>query len=371
MVALQIAFLSDASYRVVAIVGLFGAVLPMVFGMAYLLLPSYVGRTLSTPRLPGVHFLVAYAGTGLLAGHELFELGRPVLLGGTLLWSVGVGLFVAALLLTVVPAIGATSDGVVPSRTRSGGSTRLAMAAIPLAVGYLLVGTIALLSTLLGAGTPLAAPFPTVVHLYATGFVALLIFALGIRLVTGFFHVTPPTLLSWLVLLSGGVAPGVLSVNFWRPPWFAVGAGGELVAMMGYAALVAIVTYRTDRRRVGLYGIGFGALGGVGAVSVAFAAISGRIGALDIATHVTVALDGFLIPTIIGYAYQFFPVTNGRFRGATDRTALATIVLLGAGTVIGALGVAADSYWLRSGGFGLALIGAGGYAYLMSRKLLS
>ncbi len=48
MVGLQLAFLFDSPFHVVAIVGLFGAVLPMVFGMAYLLLPSYVGRTLST-----------------------------------------------------------------------------------------------------------------------------------------------------------------------------------------------------------------------------------------------------------------------------------------------------------------------------------
>lgn len=82
MVGLQVVLLLDASFRVVAVVGLFGAVLPMVFGMAYLLFPSYVGRTLSTQRLPGVHFIATYAGVRLLLGHEL--VGR----GNSFFWSV-------------------------------------------------------------------------------------------------------------------------------------------------------------------------------------------------------------------------------------------------------------------------------------------
>ncbi|WP_205254108.1 MULTISPECIES: hypothetical protein [Halostella] len=328
MVALQAAFLGDPSLRTVAVVGLLGAALPMVFGMAYLLLPSYVGRTLSARRLPGVHFALAYAGVGLLAGDSVFELGGPVTAVGATLWSAGVGIFVWTLLRTVLPAIAADPEVVLRAGERPQRSTRLGTVAIPVAVGYLVVGTVALLSATPPFPDPIGATLPMVVHYYGTGFAALLIFALGTRLLTGFFHVTPPSALSRTVLCCGAVAPAVLSAAFWRPPWFLVGAGLELVAMAGYAALVAVVAYRTDRRRVGLYGIGLGALGGVAAVGVAAVGALGIETGLAVAVHVPLVLDGFLLLTILGYAYQFFPVTAGGFPGATERVALTTILAL-------------------------------------------
>jgi hypothetical protein len=238
---------------------------------------------------------------------------------------------------------------------------------IPVAVGYLFVGTGVLLSTV--PGFPTVLTFPAVVHFYATGFVALSIFALGCRLVTGFFHVTPPRSLSWPVLVCGAVAPGVLATNFWRPPWFVVGAGLEAVAVIGYAALVGVVAYRTDRRRIGLYGVAVGALAGAAGVSLALAGVLGVGGPSTVAAHVPVVLDGFLLATIVGYAYQFFPVTNGQFYGATDRTALATILLLACGTGVHATGIVVVGDPLRASGAALAALGTGGYAYLIVRRL--
>jgi hypothetical protein len=362
--------LFDSSFHIVAIVGLFGAVLPMVFGMAYLLLPSYVGRTLSTQRLPGVHFILTYAGVGLLLGHELLERENFLLLGGVLLWSTGVVIFIGTLLWTILPAIIANQGMVRPSNLRPQRSTKLAMLAIPIALGYLIVGTIALLSTVDGFPNLIDATFPMVVHFYATGFVSLLIFALGIRLLTGFFHVTLPKSLSWLVLLCGSVAPSALAFKFYHPPWFTIGASLEFIAIMGYAFLVAIVAYRTDRYRVGLYGIGLGALGGLLSVGVALANVIGVTGGPDIAAHVIVVLNGFLLLTIIGYAYQFFPVTSGQFWGATQRTGVVTIFVLGTGTGIQAIDVFKDVSWLQLCGIVLALIGTSGYSYLMLRRLL-
>ena len=370
MVALQVALLFDASYRLLAVVGLFGAVLPMVFGMAYLLFPSYLGRTLSTQRLPGIHFLLTYAGTGLLVGHELSGFRAKFLLAGALSWSLGVAVFVGALLRPVVSVIAADPSAVLPSEVGSRRSTRLATAVLPVAVGYLVVGTVALLSTAFGFSLTFEGGLPSVVHLYGAGFAALLIFALGMRLTAGFFHVTPPAGLSWLVLVCGGVAPFPLAVSFWRPPWFLVGAGLEVVAMLGYAALIGVVACRADRRRVGLYGIGLGALGGLSAVTVSFGVVVGVIDAAAIAVHVPVVLTGFLVPTIVGYAYLFFPVTTGQFRGASERTALTTIAALGLGVTGRALGVVVGISPLRSLGAGLALLGTVGYAYLLGRRLL-
>lgn len=209
-----------------------------------------------------------------------------------------------------------------------------------------------------------------VVHFYATGFVALLIFALGIRLLTGFFHVTLPKSLSWLVLFCGSVGPGMLALNFYHPPWFAIGASLEFIAITAYASLVAIVAYRTDRHRVGLYGIGLGALGGVISVGAALANTLLVTGGQYIPIHVIVVLDGFLLLTIMGYAYQFFPVTNGQFWGATERTGLATIFALGTGTAIQTLGIFGGIYRLQLCGVVLAVIGTGAYSYLIVRRLL-
>ena len=50
--------------------------------------------------------------------------------------------------------------------------------------------------------------------------------------------------------------------------------------------------------------------------------------------HLRLDLLGFLVLTIIGVAYQFYPPTVGTFRGASDRTALASIV-----AVLGGLGI--------------------------------
>lgn len=370
MVALQIAVLSEASRRTAVLVGLFGAVLPMVFGMAYLLLPSYVGRTLSTRRLPGVHFAAAYAGAGTLVADGLVGLSPQLVAVGGLLWSLGVAIFVGTLLWTIVPAVTANPEIVLRTADRPQRSTRLATLLIPVAVGYLVVGTVALLSTVSSLPDVVGSSLPVVAHYYATGFATLLVFALGARLLTGFFHESPPRYLTWVVLLCGAVAPGVLAVNFWNPPWFLVGAGFAVVAMTGYLGLVGVVAYRTDRQRIGLYGIVLGALSGTVAVGAATLAACGVGTAVLVGVHVDVILGGFLLSTIIGYAYLFFPVTNGQFPGASERTALTTILLLVSGVGIRTLGALTAYSPFDVAGGSLAVLGTAGYAYLMARRLL-
>ncbi|WP_226023877.1 hypothetical protein [Halomicrobium salinisoli] len=369
-VALQVALLADASVRAVAAVGLFGAVLPMVFGMAYLLVPSYVGRTLSAGWLPGVHFVAACVGAVILASDALVGLDGPITAFGGVVWSVGIAVFVGTLLWTVAPALRAESRLNPGTVGQSSSATGLATAAIPVAVGYLLAGTAALLSTV----TPLPALFgtglPTVVHYYGVGFATLLVFALGARLLAGFFRVAPPGWLARAVLLSGVVAPGLLAPTLWRPPWFHVGAVLEAVAVLGYLALVGVVAVRTDRRRVGLYGVALGAAGGAVAVAVGLVLALGVDVGRPVAVHAALALDAFLLTTIVGYAYQFFPVTSGQFAGATRRCALATILLLAGGAGVYALGAALSLGSAEAVGATLALLGAVGYAYLLVHRVL-
>jgi hypothetical protein len=111
---------------------------------------------------------------------------------------------------------------------------------IPVSLGYLVLGTIGLLGWA-GFDPIPAVSFPAVVHYYGAGFAALLIFALGARLMPGFFHVTPPRAVTWIVLVSGAVGPGLLAASLWAGVAFRVGAILETVAMVGYAGLVGYV----------------------------------------------------------------------------------------------------------------------------------
>jgi len=62
---------SGEANEAAVLIGVFGFICPMVFGMAYLLLPSYVGETLVDQRLAGIHFVLAYVGVILLVADQL------------------------------------------------------------------------------------------------------------------------------------------------------------------------------------------------------------------------------------------------------------------------------------------------------------
>ncbi|MFC6987663.1 hypothetical protein ACFQJD_01035 [Haloplanus sp. GCM10025708] len=267
MVGLQATYLLDWPIRVIGLFGLLGAVLPMTFGMAYLLLPAYVGTTLATPRLPGVHLVVSYAGAAVLVAGQLTTLSRALVTAGATLWSIGVACFLAALGATIVPVLRADPSVVIRGRDRPQRSTRAATGTVLLAILYLAVGTIALLTRMSGIQVIPSATIPSVVHYYAVGFAALLIVSLGARLLVGFYHVVPPRLLTWGALGGGAVAPALIAGSFWSWPLFQVGAVVLAFGILCYLGMVAVVALRTDRRRIGLVGVLAGAFAGVGVYS--------------------------------------------------------------------------------------------------------
>lgn len=370
MVALQTTQIVGAAGRTVVVISLFGAVLPMVFGMAYLLLPAYVGRTLATPWLPGIHLMLAYVGAGLLAADAVIGGHPTAFLLGSLAWTLGVCVFVVALGRTVVPAVLEDPTVVVRSADRPQRSTRLATVMLPVAIGYLLIGTVSLLSTAGFLTDVVGATFQRTVHYYGTGVVTLLILALGARLLIGFFHVRPPKYPTWVMLTAGAIAPAVLAGSFWQPPWFYVGAGLELVALASYTAVVGTVATNTDRRRIGLYGIVAGSIAGLSGGILATLTVTGGGSLTSLAAHRTAMIDGFVLLTIIGYASQFFPVTNQQFRGASRQTALASIGLLIVGVTLSVVGMLSSMAWMQLSGAALELLGTITYAYLLGRRLL-
>ncbi|MFC6766195.1 hypothetical protein [Natrinema soli] len=369
MVGLQATYLLDWPLRAIGLFGLLGAVLPMTFGMAYLLLPAYVGTTLATHRLPGVHLVVSYAGAAVLVAGQLTTLPRLLVVAGTTLWSLGVGCFLGALGKTIGPALRANPSVVIRSRDRPQRSTRAATATVPLAILYLAIGTIALLARASSAPAIPGTTIPGVVHFYAVGFAAVLIISLGARLLVGFFHVVPPRPLTWGALGGSVVAPALIAGGFWTWPLFQVGAVVLAFGVLCYLGMVAVVAVRTDRRRIGLVGVLSGAFAGAGGVLVAATVAIDGGAAWPIEAHVPLVLDGFLLLTIIGYAYEFFPIGTGQFTGASDRVGLAAIVILGGGVLLRAVAPPLSVPLVGDIGAALGIVGTSVYAYVLTRRL--
>jgi len=167
------------------------------------------------------------------------------------------------------------------------------------------------------------------------------------------------------VLLTGAFAPLFLRTFLWHDPWFRLGAALGGIAMVGYLLLVTVVVIRTDRSRVEFSRIVLGAFAGVLAVVVAIPLAFGEGFRDAIVLHWTFILGGFFPLTIVGYAFQFFPVTSGRFPGATTRGVAVTIGSLAGGVFVQGIGILSQLAYLRSVGAALSVLGALGYTGLM------
>lgn len=353
--------------RIAVLLCVFGFICPMIFGMGYLLLPPYVGRTLVDHRLPGLHFSLAYLGVGLLVVGWIADGTGLVFTLGAVAWALGVAVFLGSLLATVSPAVIADPARAFRLGDRPQRSTRVATGMLPLALGYLGWGTVRLLHSTdaLGSGST---TLQGAIHVYLVGFGSLLIFALGGRLLIGFFHVSPPRVLLWLVLAAGALAPIFLGGYLWVEPWFRLGAVLGAIAMAGYVLVVTIVARRTDRRPPGLAGICLGAIAGLLAVAIVAPLPFGGGTGSAVSVHRTVILGGFFPLTIVGYAFRFFPVTAGQFPGASRRGASVTIGLLATGVALQAMGLLVAPQVVHTFGIGASLLGALGYTYLVAGR---
>lgn len=347
------------------LLGVFGFALHMVFGKAYSLVPTYFNRDLAFPRAPGVQFPLVVAGAAGLVTASL-RIG-PAWLGsvGAILWSSGVSVFLGAVLWTVRENLTGrdTATGEANAERRS--VDRLANGFVPVAFLYLSAGAYETLAVYTWFPLLFDGYFPRVTHLLAAGTAGLLIFALGFRLLPRFMVATPPRSLVAVVLPAGALGPAVLATHLGSSPWMQVGALIEAAAVAGFAIGIGVLFVRSERRRVGFYGVLAGVASGVGGVAIglsfAFAGVSSAL----VQLHLRLNLLGFLGLTIIGVAYQFYPPAIGTLPGASDRSALTSIGFVGVGLLAQVAGVFGQSSWMVIVGELVALAGVSLYAYLL------
>ncbi len=366
LVCWQAGILLGVTRRTAVVLGLLGFVFHTVFGKAYSLVPSYFDSELATTRLMPVHLACSFAGTLALAVDAELDLSGAGT-AGSVLWAVGIGLFLGTLFWTVRNNLTGSETGTGTVNEDRRGVDRISNLFVPVALAYLAVGSYELLAltTLLPELTDGYAP--RAFHLLAAGTGALLVFAIGFRLLPRFMAATPPAPLVWVVLPAGAVAPLLLAFGLPAGLLLAVGALLQALAVVGFALVIAVLFRRTDRQRVGFYGV----LAGVGAGVVAVAL--GLVFAFDTPTgdlvlvHARLNLLGFLGLVIVGVSYQFYPPAVGTFFGANDRTALSVIFLITAGLVVELGGALVQHSLAVSGGHVLALSGALAHAYLLGR----
>ncbi|WP_254523531.1 hypothetical protein [Natrinema caseinilyticum] len=346
-------------------IGVSGFVLHVVFGKAYTLVPSYFARRLAVPYAPAIHFPFAVVGTagGAAAGAGI---GPPVLaLAGATSWFVGCLVFVTAIGWTVRddPTGRHTGTGTADAHRET--VDRLANAAVPLVLAYLLVGSSRRLVAELGLEPSTPFPGPATTHLLAAGTAALLVFAIGFRLLPRLLVATPRPELVGVVLIAGSLGPALLAFDFRGGLPFRIGAGLQATALVGFAVAYVDLSRQSDRCRVGRRAILAAACCAVliAALGVVFAfAPSSNVPPSAYVAHYRLAVGGFVGLTIVGVTYHFYPPAVASRTGIDDRTARLSIVALVAGLGLEVAGLLASIAALVAIGRWLSVLGAVIYA---------
>ncbi|MFB6141548.1 MAG: hypothetical protein ABEJ26_14065 [Halosimplex sp.] len=366
LVGWQAAAVAGLGRRTTVTLGLFGFVLHVVFGKAYSLVPSYFDRELAWPRAPAVHLPLAAVGTAGLALAPLS--GTPATVGtvGAAAWAAGVAVFLATLAWTLRDNPTGAETGTGDHNADRRPVDRAANLFVPVVLAYLAAGSWETLAAHSAALPTLLDGYPPrATHLLAVGGAALLIFAVGFRLLSRFLVAHLPPWVPWVVLPTGAIGPALLAAGLPAGPLFRAGAVVEAVAVVGFAASYAHLYRSTDRDRVGfdgpLLGVGFGTVAVALGLSFAFGSIRPAL----VAAHYRLNLLGFLGLSIVGVTFQFYPPTVGRFPGAGDRLARVALGSLAGGLVVEVVGAVATTPVAVEAGRALALLGSIAYAYLV------
>jgi len=366
LVAWRLAVLLGAPEQTTVLLAVLGFVCHVAFGMGYLLIPSYFGRVLETPRTPPIHLALAVPGAALLSLAPLPDVPSAAAPIGALVWALGVAVFLGSLAWTIRDDPFGSETGTAAVRDAHRWTDGYANRFVPVALAYLGVGTYASLARsipLLGL-TDVA--LPRIAHLLAAGFAALLVLSLGTRLAPRFLGVPAPRPLVAIVLPAGAVGPALIAMGLGGAgPVFEAGALAEATAICGFAATYAFLFSRSDRRRVGLWGVLFGVVAGVFGVVVGLSFAFSSITPAGVRAHRALVLSGFLGLSVVGFVFQFFPPSAGRVRWAGDRTAFAAIGLLALGLSCSVGGFLAGIPAAARIGSLCSLVGAVVYAALL------
>ena len=360
LVGFHAAMAVAAPRRVVVTLGLYGFVLHVLFGKAYALVPSYFDRDLAWQSGPAVQFPLSVAGTAALA---LAPLGPPWLGPvGTGLWAGGVGVFLGTLGWTMWGNVTGAATGTGGANAHREPVDRTANVAVPVALGYLALAAGSALAATVGVGSVHPQQLS---HLLAAGTAALFVFGAGFRLFPRFLVAAVPRPVVALVVAAGAAGPALLGFGLFDRALLLVGGVVEAIAVLGFALSYLALFLRSERRRVGFYAVLVAVAAGVVGIGLGLAlAVLGREPAL-VSAHYRTMLAGFLGLTVVGAAFQFYPPAVGVWPGADDRTALASIGLLGGGLGAQLVGLVGGFGRIPSVGTAAGTLGAVLYTYLL------
>lgn len=371
LVLWRLGALAGVPRRTEVVLALLGFVLHMVFGMGYLLIPSYFERVLDAKWPPAVQLGLTGVGTGLLVLASL-PVGPPLIerLGATA-WFLGVIVFLGTILWTIRDNLAGRETGTGAGKEDLEWVDRYANPFMVIALGYVLVGSYELLAHISPLPGITDGYVPRASHLLAAGGAALLVFTLGVRIAPRFLGVPAQKELVVVVLPAGALGPALLADGLGNGPVFIGGAIAEATAMVGFAGAYGLMFARSDRRTVGLVGVLTGVACGIAGVSLGLSFAFGAVTTDLVTAHLQLNLLGFLGLCIIGFAMQFFPPTVGQFRGATETTVWLVIAALFGGLVSIVVGTLGEVTVLVTAGNVLALTGAVVYGYLISRLMIT
>jgi len=372
LLAWGVGSLAGIPTRADVFLGLFGFVFHMVFAKGYSLIPTYFDRDLEPSWLPAVQFPLTVLGAACLAAAAVAGsvpvaplAWLPLATAGALLWSGGVGVFVGGLGWSLRDNLAGRETATGEHNRHREPVDRFANLFVPVALAYLAVGSYGLLASVTPAPPLFDGYAPRVTHLLAAGTATLLVFAIGFRLFPRFLCASPPRALVGLVLPLGAIGPVGLAWSVPAGDALPVFAVLQAVAVVGYAAAVFTLFVGADSRRVGMYGVVLGAVGGLVGVTLGLGFAFAGVTPEWLAAHARVNLLWFLGATVVGVAYQFYPPAASRYPGGNDRTAAVSMGAIAAGVAVEAAGLVTAGVAVQAVGRSLALAGSCLYAYLL------
>lgn len=343
---------------------LFGFAGMMIFGMSYLFVPNFSGRMLARTDWAVAHLALAHA--GVAGGAAALAAGSPADWVFMALWLAGGGLWTANLLATLKgPRLEVLEKGLIPledaaesPRKRVDRWARVATAVVPI---YLLAASAGFVASYAGV---LAYPVP--LHLYTTGFIALMIFGAGYHLLPRFTGVVPPPRFVALNVGLGAAGPALVGLSIGSPSGLFRGAALlEATAGLLFAGFVIGSLLKTGRRHPAYL------FYAASAVCLAAGVLLGLLFAVDYRwriytpVHAWVNLLGFAGLMIVGVSID--ALIGYRRSDSRDRLSFTAIFL----SAVAGLGMVAASYGgtpTRTAGLLLLLFAALLYAARLLAK---